>query len=966
MRKSSSISAVESGGTSAVQKLLICAFSLLFACALLGLLSAPGQAFADDASDTDAATQAAAVVDDDEAADASADDAEDDSADDEAADEAADVDDESATDAADADADESADVANATDPADDEAGIQGEGESAYEQIEEGAYIIQSELGSVLDVNGGGTSNGTNVQIYSDNVSAAQRFNIKAAGQDASGEWYYTITNVNSGKVLDVDSNKTTNGANVQIYTSNSTEAQKWYIRAALTKNGNTYYNLVGVASGKVLDVAGGVKDNGTNVQIYAANGTAAQNWLLKLCAATVADGAYIVESSINTKFVMDISSGSANDSARAQLYTNNGTLAQAFAFNYDSYSGYYVITNYNSGKVVDVASGSGAQCNKIQQYVANGTKAQWWQVVANADGTYTFRTAINGRAMDVPSAKAKNSNGLQLYDSNNTAAQKFTLVSTDPEFPTGVVVLRNSANTNLAMDVPSGKATDGGSLQVYAPNGTVAQKFMIESDGEGAYYVRTINGGLYLSADSSGAITQRSLDSAYMQSWTIAATDDGHFTLTPVGSKRALGVANVKQSGALSAASSAKGKSWNLISTALISNGLYTIALASNTNLVLDIDGASLKNAANVQMYTSNNTNAQKFYIYNTGNNVYTITNAYSTKRLDVANAKAEAGNNVWQYDANSTNAQKWTIEWVDGNFVIKSKLGDCALSAASEKSGANVQLAAYDTTDTLQQFALQSTSMKALTTSELINVLDTYSKGNSLVVFKAMNSLSTSTLNALNSAIKAIQNAGRSVAFTMIDLTTGVGISYNSDVVYASACSIKAPYTIALNEYVPSSLSAYRSEMFSALDVSNNETYCEYFYDYGRWPLEKYNSIAHVSDFSWTGWTARYTAEDLCRMWVVSANYLLNNTSSNCSWLKDVLSDNSATMTRSAVSGYGVSTVYAKSGWTDWARTEGALVMAGDHPYVTGIMTNGNLSYSGLISDLAAAIYRAHQELIY
>ena len=49
--------------------------------------------------------------------------------------------------------------------------------------------------------------------------------------------------------------------------------------------------------------------------------------------------------------------------------------------------------------------------------------------------------------------------------------------------------------------------------------------------------------------------------------------------------------------------------------TKTIENGTYMIKSALNTKKVLDIPGASTANGANVQLYTGNGTNAQKFNI---------------------------------------------------------------------------------------------------------------------------------------------------------------------------------------------------------------------------------------------------------------------------------------------------------------------------------------------------------------
>lgn len=96
-----------------------------------------------------------------------------------------------------------------------------------------------------------------MQTWNDNQSAAQRFHIKAEGQVESGEWYYSITNVNSGKALDCVAGGVESGTNVQQYSPNGTGAQQWFLRPVTSSSGETYFQIVNVRSGLVLDVWGG-------------------------------------------------------------------------------------------------------------------------------------------------------------------------------------------------------------------------------------------------------------------------------------------------------------------------------------------------------------------------------------------------------------------------------------------------------------------------------------------------------------------------------------------------------------------------------------------------------------------------------------------------------------------------------------------------------------------------------------
>lgn len=166
------------------------------------------------------------------------------------------------------------------------------------------------------------------------------------------------------------------GTNVQQYSPNGTGAQQWFLRPVTSSSGETYFQIVNVRSGLVLDVWGGNAQAGANVQIYTANGTAAQHWFLKKWIREVADGAYTIVSGLDSSYAIDISDASGDDCAAAQIYGSNGTLAQTFAVNYDDYSGYYTLTSYASGKRLDVTDGSAQEGALVQQYGANGTRAQ--------------------------------------------------------------------------------------------------------------------------------------------------------------------------------------------------------------------------------------------------------------------------------------------------------------------------------------------------------------------------------------------------------------------------------------------------------------------------------------------------------------------------------------------------------------------------------------------------------------
>ena len=138
-------------------------------------------------------------------------------------------------------------------------------------LEDGTYTVSTALkdGMVLDVADGSRKDGANVRLWSSNGTKAQRWTVS---HDSKG--YVTLRNVNSGKALDVKDGKAANGSNVQQYAPNSYRSQKW----VAVRSGSVYKLVSALSPSMALDVKDGKAANGSNVQIYTANGYRSQQW----------------------------------------------------------------------------------------------------------------------------------------------------------------------------------------------------------------------------------------------------------------------------------------------------------------------------------------------------------------------------------------------------------------------------------------------------------------------------------------------------------------------------------------------------------------------------------------------------------------------------------------------------------------------------------------------------------------
>ncbi|MFC5219012.1 ThuA domain-containing protein [Streptomyces coerulescens] len=113
-------------------------------------------------------------------------------------------------------------------------------------------------GLCLDVQGGNSADGTQVQVHTCTDAAAQTWTRSEQTLRALD------------KCLDVSGASTENGAKIQLYRCNNTGAQNWVHRADGT--------LVNPSSGKCLDVKDGLAVSGTKVQLWSCWGSANQKW----------------------------------------------------------------------------------------------------------------------------------------------------------------------------------------------------------------------------------------------------------------------------------------------------------------------------------------------------------------------------------------------------------------------------------------------------------------------------------------------------------------------------------------------------------------------------------------------------------------------------------------------------------------------------------------------------------------
>jgi hypothetical protein len=126
-------------------------------------------------------------------------------------------------------------------------------------------IVGKQSNKCVDVPGGATTNGTDLDLWSCGGGTNQSYVATDLG---GGQWQFK--NTNSGKCWDMTGNSTSTGALVEQWTCKTSGYANQVF--TLTSAGAGYFTLKNVNSGLCVDIAGNSTANGAVVEQWTCNG----------------------------------------------------------------------------------------------------------------------------------------------------------------------------------------------------------------------------------------------------------------------------------------------------------------------------------------------------------------------------------------------------------------------------------------------------------------------------------------------------------------------------------------------------------------------------------------------------------------------------------------------------------------------------------------------------------------------
>ena len=546
-------------------------------------------------------------------------------------------------------------------------------------LADGEYVVRARCAGrlVLDVYGGYSSAGTNVQLWEPNSTDGQVWEVS---HDEAG--YVTLTCAGSGKVLDVWGGSPRAGANAQQWDPTGGWNQKW---VAVPGQDGGVTLVSAMRSDLALDVYGGYSAAGTNVQLWTATGGASQSFEFIAAHPDIAPGSRLVSlEGVWSDIVpvcadglaLDVYGGYSAVGTNVQTWTPSGTLGQAFRLEWRD--GYYAIVNAASGLAIGSA-GQGVVPGANACLCDPGTAGDGALFAAtdNGDGTVTFVNKATGLALDIYGGYSAAGTNVQLWTATGGASQRFSVEPRSHVLGEGAYTI--ASPSGLLIDLSHGSDEDGAQAVLFSPNEGLNQRwYLTPVDGrDGVYTVESLASAKRLAAGADGSVSQRAASDDASQWWRVDV-ETGYVRLESVsspGTRLAAGGGSGARVG-LSSANDPSTQRFSLApAEAALPTGTYVVRPASDPSLALDVYGASLANGANVQAWGFSDGGNQKWRLSPAAGGAFAVTNCLSGKALDVQGGSATPGANVEQFSPNGGANQRWRVTYRPGGWVLVSEL---------------------------------------------------------------------------------------------------------------------------------------------------------------------------------------------------------------------------------------------------------------------------------------------------
>ena len=323
------------------------------------------------------------------------------------------------------------------------------------------YLKNNGTGTYMSIDYGEDAQGKNISVYSKMDHSSQQFEIRSSDSDRT---YYLrpVLCESSGRVVNVYSESSYNGANVTIYNFTGHSTQQWKFRKvdggyAICSANNTNTCLA---------------ESGTNVQLATYTGASNQIWTLEPIIHVHNYTEYVYNWSAHPHYkCYRCSCGDVQENRNEPTYVD-GCPDCIDQSRVDIGTDFYAyIINTAAWKMASVVGNS--EYN-VELESETGYSNQLWYFERQDNLYYKITNVKTNQCLDDANFGTTNGTNVGICGSNNGTAQRWALVECN-----GGYELHPQCAISMALDVNGGSTADGANIQIYQTNHSAAQIFTI-------------------------------------------------------------------------------------------------------------------------------------------------------------------------------------------------------------------------------------------------------------------------------------------------------------------------------------------------------------------------------------------------------------------------------------------------------------------------------------------------------
>lgn len=240
-----------------------------------------------------------------------------------------------------------------------------------------------------------------------------------------------------------------------------------------TRQSDGAYIIKSLEDGKYLEVSDGGNKNGQNVGFGDYTGENNQRWYIK----NGSSGKILIPKNA-TESCLDISNNGSAVGTNAQIWAQAGVAAQEFSIYTQSKIPNFI--NFGDDFYANIIKAStwSTLVNKNPNLEVGGEGeaegSDIWHFRRMKDGTYTIQSLFDGKYLDVEKFSNQKGANVYCYDYTGDSNQRWYLTLGK----NGKVLIPKNA-TGLCLDVFNDGSDVGTNAQLWEPNGTTAQEFNV-------------------------------------------------------------------------------------------------------------------------------------------------------------------------------------------------------------------------------------------------------------------------------------------------------------------------------------------------------------------------------------------------------------------------------------------------------------------------------------------------------